>query len=524
MFVICSNIKNIILSGIRSKHVYLDINCYHIIITRLLLLIKLSKEGNMIKIMCILIFCSITLSFAQGPDTLWTRYYEAFTGSEDKGFAIHPTSDSGFIIAGYSRYYGTYIYLLRINLNGDTLWTRLYRHVGGDQNAIAYSVDLTFDGGYIVGCGHSNYFYGLHLLKLNSSGDSIWSKTHTVGLGPAYSVKQTNDGGFIVAGSNGQQGIMIKTDTFGNIVWYKNYNYTWENIFFSVTPTTDGGYLLGGYGWQNAHDLYIVKTNSLGDTLWTRIFGGPDGDVCHAVMETGDHYYIAVGGISEELSRMPGDVYVVKLDGNGNVIWEKSVGTPNDDVGLNVTETPDNCYLICGYTYNYDHGQYNYYLIKMNPGGDTLWTKSYSRGGDEWAHAVVVTPEGGYLMCGWGYHTNHEYDVFLIKTNSSGEVEENNLPFTQLCPLDAYPNPFQYRTKISIKYNGSTQSIDHLMIYNANGSLVKKIDLPINNPGTNQIIFWDGRDDSDRLLPNGVYFIKNTYGSPQTSFKLILLR
>lgn len=469
------------------------------------------------KVIGILVFVIVAFAEANGPDTLWTKYYGYVNA--DKAFSIHETADSGYIIAGYATLVGYDVYLVRINSSGDSLWTKAY---GGDRDQIGYSVDVTTDGGYVVAAGAPQGFY---LLRLTPTGDTLWTKTYSVGGGPAYSVRQTSDGGFIMGGAHGYHAMLIKTDYMGNEEWIKEYALTGDDNCFSVIQTSDGGYLFTGYTLSDLRDLYLQKTDSLGDTLWHRFYGSSGGDIGHAVMETSDHYYITVGGISEEMKRWPGDAYIIKWDQNGNMIWDKIVGTTSDDVALGVTETPDSCYAITGYTYSYEYGQYNFYLIKMDRNGDTLWTGSYSRGGDEWSHSVIATADGGYLMCGWGLHSPYNYyDVFLIRTKPYNEIEEKPSSRNESYCLQVAPNPFRDQVKINIKSPAADKRKTELSIYNSTGRRIKTFQLsPDNLPPFNSLT-WNGRDDQGNSLPNGVYLLKYATDGYISTTKITLIK
>jgi len=474
------------------------------------------------RISSLLFLGSIVLSFAFGPDTLWTRFYNGMESSVDKAYSIHQTLDSGYVMVGYSEYQGVYLFIIRINSNGDTIWTRRLRY-NINQDAYGWVVDVANDGCYIVAGGVRDGFW---LLKLSDIGDTLWTKTYGVGGGPAYSVKQTNDGGYIMGGAHGYHAMLIKTDSLGNEEWIKEYGQTGDDNCFCVTQTSDGNYLFGGYSYVNYRDLWLVKVNQQGDTIWTRTYGDMDWQVCHAIIETSDHYYIAVGGYGEELTRWPADAYITKWDANGNLIWEKIVGHSSDDVALGVTETPDHCYAICGRSY-ISGNDYDFYLIKMNPNGDTLWSDTYSvsGGNDEWAHGIIVMPDSGYLLCGWGYHYPYDVDVLLMRINSEHVIDETQPPISLPGCLKVSPNPFQYRTKITFKNSIAHQNTDtDLRIYNSPGILVKSFNINPNQRMSDISFIWNGRDDLGDNLPSGIYFLKYSTNKYIENKKLILVR
>ena len=187
----------------------------------------------------------VSLSNAQQR---WERNYGGADG--DLGYSVQQTSDGGYVVAGYTVSFGDSIqvYLIKTNATGDTLWTRTY---GGTSDDYGYSVQQTMDTGYVI-AGKTNSFgnfYQVYLIKTNSFGDTLWTRTYGgAGYDDGRSVQQTSDGGYIVAG--------------------------WTNSF------------------GDGNQVYLIKTNAQGDTLWTKAYGGTDGDLGYSVQQTSDGGYI----------------------------------------------------------------------------------------------------------------------------------------------------------------------------------------------------------------------------------------
>jgi hypothetical protein len=206
-------------------------------------------------------------------------------------YSVQQTTDTGFIITGATGNFSTpYIGLIKTDKNGDTLWTKKY----GNPNTtnIGYAVQQTFDGGYVV-AGISNTSigpYDIYLMKTNSTGDTLWTKSYgSPGNDYAYSIKQTTDSGFIIAGSIDYNGLgrsdafLIKTNAHGDTLWTKSYGGDSIEYANAVELTTDGGFIFIGYTnsfGTNSYDfdIYLIKTDSIGDTLWTKTFGTTDYD------------------------------------------------------------------------------------------------------------------------------------------------------------------------------------------------------------------------------------------------------
>jgi len=154
-------------------------------------------------------------------------------------------------------------------------WERTY---GGTSDDRGYSIRQTSDSGYIA-VGFSNSFGGdqVYLIKINASGDTLWTKTY--GSAPSscgYSVRQTSDGGYIISGSFGGDVCLIKTDVYGDSFWTRIYGGAGNDNGEFVQQTSDGGYIIAGYtdSFGESLQVYLIKTNASGDTLWTKSFGG----------------------------------------------------------------------------------------------------------------------------------------------------------------------------------------------------------------------------------------------------------
>jgi len=302
------------------------------------------------------------------------------------------------------------------------MWQRNY---GGPDLEEGFCVQQTTDGGYII-AGMSASFgnlYQVYLIKTDSMGDTAWSRTYGgASYEYGYSVHQTTDGGYIIVGftdsfGNGRQVYLIKTDSFGDTLWTKTYGDTLTEYGYAVQQTTDGGYIIVGLtnSFGNGNQVYLIKTDSLGDTLWTKTYGGPGRDRGFSVQQTADGGYIIAGDFNYPLNYDP--VALLKTDSLGDTLWTKTYGT-EWYFGRSVQQTLDGGYVIAGY--NNSGGAY---LVKTDSLGDTLWTKViYWEGGAIESYCVRQTLDGGYVMAGKGLAPYEYYYFILIKTDSLGDT------------------------------------------------------------------------------------------------------
>ena len=357
----------------------------------------------------------------------------------DECIAVEQTIDDGYILAGMTRYIDEGyrdIYLIKTDINGDMIWRKTY---GGTNNDVAKSMQKTADGGYIITGWTISFGEGyedVYLIKTDDNGNLLWSKTFGgASREKGYSVQQTVDGGYIITGYTESFGAvnedvyLIKTDGNGDLMWSKTFGGTGQDIGHSVKQTVDGGYIIAGI---RNNDVYIIKTDNQGDILWTRILGDGNSSSAFSIQQTIDYGYIIVGstnsfGVGER------DVYLIRMNENGDILWAKTFGDIGvlSETGYSVQQTDDGGYIIAGERQKTDPGPYNVYLIKTNADGDLQWSKIFGTT-IESGQSVKQTDDGGYVIAGnklgsiINYYGN--YDVYLIKTNSFGTTGINCFP------------------------------------------------------------------------------------------------
>jgi len=483
-------------------------------------------------ILTVLLGLSFTPMAAAGPgDTLWTRTYGGSDG--DYGESVQQTSDGGYIIAGYTNSFGAGgfdVWLLRTDSSGDTLWTRTY---GGTEGDYGYSVQQTSDGGYII--AGMTYSFGaggrdVYLLKTDSSGDTLWTRTYGGSDGEeGYSVQQTSDGGYIIGGYTYSFGAgsydvyLLKTDSSGDTLWTRTYggsDYDWG---YSVQQTSDGGYIIAGGTWSfgaGGGDVYLLKTDSSGDTLWTRTYGGSDSEEGYSVQQTLDGGYI-IAGYTGSFGAGYDDFYLLKTDSSGDTLWTRTYEGTGWDYANSVQQTSDGGYIIAGEIWSYGTVEGDVYLVKTDSSGDTLWTRTYGGSDDDYGSSVQETSDGGYIIAGFtdSFGAGYE-DVYLIKTvgdvvGVDGPEFESSLPAsTSLC--QSYPNPFNVGTVI--EYQLPVASDVKLEIFNIIGAKVATLVNEAEEAGYKSVT-WDASEVS-----SGIYFYKLSAGDFTEAKRMMLVK
>ena len=392
----------------------------------------LTKRMGSVIIICFALFLLSTLLYAQAPETLWTQIWGGT--DDDTGFSVQEISDGGYIIAGYTCSFGAQwydVYLMKTDENGDTLWTKIFGGEGYDE---AQAVLETTTNEYIVAGKTFSYGAGssdVYLIKTDENGNLLWTRTYGGALNDeAYSIQHTSDNGYIIAGHTRSFGggawydvYLIRTDENGDTFWTKTYGDAGDYYdgAYSVQETDDNGFIVAGWtvtplGQDYHWDVYLIKTDENGDTLWTKKYGGSDDDKGYSVQQTYDGGYI-IAGHTESFGAGNRDIYLIRTDANGDTLWTRTYGGTNQDGSSSVLQTSDEGFVIAGYTKSFGSGGYDVYVVKTDENGNILWTKTY--GGSYWDEGqdIQQTSDNGYIIVGYASSFGAGlWDVYLIKT------------------------------------------------------------------------------------------------------------
>jgi len=450
----------------------------------------------------------------------WSRTYD--NSEYDCGRCVVQTSDGGYAVCA-AVFGGTW--LLKTNEHGDTLWTGFYNDLyPGDGNCMCGASD----GGFIITgsrwAGPAESDYILVVLKTDNVGNKLWVSEYDNFLWDCgNSVIENQDGDYIVTGQYGDSDMgmwwdvwLLKLDNTGDTVWTRRWGSSYIDGGRCVQQTSDGGYIVIGTtsSLGGTHDdIWLIKTDENGDSLWTRTYGMELYDDGASVDQTTDGGYFLTGCL--EHTRDDAAIWILKTDSLGDTTWTRTYKKDKRSWGTCGRQTLDGGYIVIGNTYKYENEEayVDIWLLKTDAQGDTLWTRTFgSDTGYDMGYCVDQTPDGGYILTGF---TNPERDwdadVWLIKTDENGNIEavveklktHENLKWEIIISIG---------DRIALHYTDSPQGF-HAAVFDATG---RKVD-EIHSECASGTITWG------TVAPPGVYFIKPISGTSSTR-KAVLIR
>ncbi len=342
---------------------------------------------------------------------------------------VQLTADGGYIIVGTGNFAGAGgdIFLLKTDANGDTLWTRF---IGGNSVDHGNSVAATADGGYIIAGSTMSFGAGAsdaYLVKTDAAGNVTWSKTYgTTSNDAAYGILQTADGGYVFSGTETQSGLngyahLVKVDATGTVLWSKTFgNSTRKNFAYTLLQSPDHGFVIGG--WENLNtgindDMCLIKTDSAGNLLWYRSYGDVGHDQNYSVHLANDGGFI-IAGIT--FSAFIFEVNVVKTDASGNLEWTRNIGGSAEDDAYAVTATADGGFVFCGTTSSFGTVHAGY-MVKLNATGSIVWSKTIGDAGWTGFFAIQEANDGGLVLAGVKDEVyGSSGSLYLVKTDADG--------------------------------------------------------------------------------------------------------
>jgi len=320
------------------------------------------------------------------------------------------------------------VYTYAVAQAPDTLWTRAY---GGFDMDAGESIIVTQQGYYLAVGATRSYGAGnfdIFAVMVDDQGNQLWASTYGgSGSDIGKSVVQIDDNSFVIAGwtesygAGGQDMYVVMIDSLGDTVWTKTYGGVYDDRAYAITNAQNNACVLAGVtNSPDSADLYIIKINATGDTLWTKTHGDSLFDEARGVQHTYDGGYI-ITGYTDRDSTGYAHVYLVKTDTLGNVIWEKTYGYgyPTAWFGEDVIQTTDSGYVITGHI-SQTVGTTKILCLRINNNGDTLWVRTYLPGLYDEGCAVIETSDGFYTLIGTMWYPTDGF-IYMIKISPNGD-------------------------------------------------------------------------------------------------------
>ena len=359
------------------------------------------------------------------PVEIWNK---TFAGPGiDKAYSVQQTRDGGYIIAGETQYYSsdyglaeTGVWLVKTDSTGNMQWNRTFIET---DNLGGYCVRQTSDDGYIISVTSTNFDIDMSdfwLIKVDSSGNKQWSRIFGgKSSDKAYCAQQTSDDGFIITGKTYVYDVfydiwLIKTDIAGNELWNKTFGGIDIDSAHSVWQTNDGGYIIAGttssFG-DDGRNVWLVKTDPNGNEQWNKTYWEPCMNCATLIRQTHDGGYIIAGVVNSNFTDKY-DICIAKTDSSGNMQWKKTFAKNTYNQAYCIKQTSDGGYIIAGETgFQFNT---NAWLIKTDQGGNIQWEEDFGGSGEETARCISQTIDGGYIIAG-----NKGIDFWLIKLGDS---------------------------------------------------------------------------------------------------------
>jgi len=476
----------------------------------------------------------LALLFTKEGSSTDTTFIHTYGGlSYEEGAAVDVTFDGGYVMVGSTGSFGlgnADVYMVKVDSNGTYEWSRSY---GGPNSDIGKSVKQTSDSGYVI-TGYTNSFgaggYDVFVVKTNSIGDTLW--TNTFGGSNwdfGYEVVQTMDGGYAIAGETFSYGAgdndmyLIRIDSSGDSLWTRTFGGAEQDYGRTLLETADTGFIIAGATFTfdvDSGDAYVVKTNSTGDTSWTANYGGTGNDLVNDVIETIDMGFACLG-TTTSYNAMNQDMYLFRIDQLGVMTWYTAFGSnEGSEQGYSLVELRYKRYATLGYTDFLGGGGNEVYMVLTNEIGGFLYGRTYGFSEDEQFYSIAKRPNGGLALLGTTNSVGVGLTDMLLYTTDSIGNDYNDTTFVPLVyatyldisipdapvsvgaiqnpnrNISIYPNPVRYEAMVNIEGGSLLNKYVEFRLYDLTGRKIKLIEL---NPSLPHSVNMSS-------LQSGVYF------------------
>ena len=371
------------------------------------------------------------------PAKTMLTWQRTFGGSgNDEATCIRETADGGYVAAGRTSSTGkgkNDVWVIRMDQNGKELWNKTYGGAGSDA---ADFIEQTSDGGYILTGQTDSFGKGkgdAWVMRLDQGGNMLWNKTFGgASTDEGMAVHQVEDGGYILAGYTFSEGKgmsdawVVRLDRDGKEIWDKTFGGPSYDGATSVQATPDGGYVLVGSTFsfgKGMSDALVIRLDKGGKELWRKTFGADGNDRAMAVLRTTEGGFIFAGQ-TQAAAGQNEDLWVVKLDSEGNEAWSKTFGGKSEDRATDIQAVGNEGWIVAGYTKSIGKGEGDAWLLRLDPEGNKLWDKTFGGRSRDNAAFCQPTGDGGYILAGsTASFGKGKTDAWIIKLDAEGNLE-----------------------------------------------------------------------------------------------------
>ena len=375
--------------------------------------------------------------FAGGSSVLHAQWARALGGaSTDVASFARATSDGGIVACGFTASSGAGgedAWVVRLDSSGTVLWQRAY---GGPADDRAYVIQEAPGAGFIVLGWTESFGAGgrdAWVLRLDDSGNVVWQRAYGgAGFDQGDDIRFTPDGGFIAAcfttsAGAGQEDLwLLKLDAAGGIQWQRTLGGTAADLAEHVETTSDGGYLATGFTRSfgfGRNDVWVIKLSPSGDVLWQRVIGAPGDDIPEYLEKTADGGFV-IAGATDSFGAGGTDAFLLKFDASGVLQWQRAYGGSGADYAESVRQTGDGGFIIGGHTDSSGAGGHDVWAVRLDASGDVLWQRTYGGEGEDFAYSLQPAASGGGVIAAGATRSfgAGSDDVFLLRIASDGRV------------------------------------------------------------------------------------------------------
>jgi len=445
------------------------------------------------KILLFLIITSFLHSYSQ---VIFEKHYDK--SGVDIGYCMQVTDDNKYVITGQSN--GRVFLMITDSIGNE----EVYQEYDGENGNTAYSIEKTFDNGFII-TGWTKNTDGktnVYLLKTDALGNMIWSKSigNDSDDESAWSVKETNDHGYITAGVyNNYDVYVVRADLNGDTIWTKRYGGNDQDAGYAITLTNDDGFIVTGVSnsFDSFHAIYVFKANFNGDILWSNTYQCSNNFINSGseILQTNDNGFIITGRTSESFTSQS-KPFLLKIDSVGNQTWLKTYSY-EDATSYSVIETNDNGFILCGGSRIND--QNDAFILKTDSNGDSLWTMTFGGTSNDYFSSAQEISGNNLLFAGYTSSFGAEdHDIYLVKlgiNSNNTSLKEAYIKDNFLC----YPNPTNGRIYIK------ETNVEDVFVFDVYGRLI-----------------FSGNQEIDLSnYSDGIYFVKIRTGKQIIIEKII---